>query len=41
MKPVVFDSVANDEFDVAACSYEAQRDSLGDRFVTEVEECIA
>jgi toxin ParE1/3/4 len=41
MKPVVFDREAKDEFDAAASSYEAQRTGLGDRFVTEVEECVA
>jgi plasmid stabilization system protein ParE len=38
MKPVTFDSEAEDEFRAAASYYEAQRAGLGDDFAAEVEQ---
>src|SRR5436305_1261232 len=40
MKPVVFDSEANDEFHAAAAYYEEQRTGLGDEFATEVQQGV-
>ena len=38
MKPVVFDSEANDEYRDAASWYETRRDGLGEEFTAEIEQ---
>ena len=38
MKPVVFDSEANEEYRDAASWYEARRDGLGEEFTAEIEQ---
>jgi plasmid stabilization system protein ParE len=40
MRPVTFDSEAEDEFRAAASYYENQRTGLGDDFVAEVEQAV-
>lgn len=40
MKPVVFDSEANDEYRGAASYYEARREGLGDEFTDELEQAL-
>jgi toxin ParE1/3/4 len=40
MKPIVFDSEANDELHAAASYYEEQRTGLGDEFMAEVQQAV-